>query len=194
MPNISRRMVLIAMGGFLSFCEYASANVVPITCGDVTPDNCAIRIKAILTDTTTSPEQALQAWGAWSDVYENAYRGMADAPAPPSDLDRFEDAVADKIDSYTNPTSIALDQAIARFFPKLAAVSAYAEGPAAVAIMTFLAPSPTVTPIQELQATNNDLASALAIKLFASLRGGWRQEFNNTILNSLNEIRLGSRP
>lgn len=172
----------------------AWANVASVTCDGTTTMNCALKVKKILADPATSAEQAIAAWGAWADVYERAYRNMSNAPVPASDLQKIEDAVADKVDSYTNPVSIALDQAIKRFFPRLAGLIAFTEGPAVVAVYTFFSPSPTVTPIQELKLTNDELSQGLLVKLAPVLRFGWRDEFSKSVVDSLNTGTIGPTP
>lgn len=153
----------------------------PIDCSDSTAEQCALKVKSTLIDSSTTAEQALAAWGAWTEIYEAAYRGMKNSPVPPSDLDRFESGLGDKIGSLTNPTQIALDLAIERYFPRLATILAVAEGPVAVAVMTFLAPSPTVTPLQELHATNQELSRLLWLKIEPWLFPDWRKRYNGMI-------------
>jgi hypothetical protein len=89
----------------------------------------------------------MEAWGAWAEAYELEYRKFANAPVPPSDLDKIEDKISDKIDSYTNPASIATDLAIKRYFPLLASVLEFAEGPVVLVATGILSPSPLQTPL-----------------------------------------------
>ncbi|MDX0849158.1 hypothetical protein GOD74_12115 [Sinorhizobium medicae] len=191
-PGFSKKLLaaLLAILTVSITVTSSGANVVPISCDGSTVQQCAIKVKTILADNATTPEEAVFAWGAWTDVYEKAYRGLANAPVPPTDLDRFESTIGDKIDSFTNPAQIALDLAIEKYFPRLATIIAAAEGPVAVALMTFLAPSPIVTPIQELQSTNDELSRLLWLKIGPWLVPDWRQQFNTKIQDALDGSTL----
>lgn len=178
---------LIASFGLSSISQ---ADDAPISCEGTTIDQCALLVKGVLSNTATTPEAAIQAWGSWAERYEKAYREMDDAPVPPSDLERFENAVSDRIDSFTNPASVALDLAIKKYFPRLASIFAFAEGAVVTSAMVFLSPSPIVTPIQELQSTNDDLSRLLRIKLSPWLRHDWRQRYSGIIQTALDDLAL----
>lgn len=192
---MNRRIALFAIAGSYSCLRsVASANVVPSpSCEGINALGCATKIKNAI-DNAATAEEALEAWGIWSRVYEDAYRSMQGAPVPPGDLDRFEGEIQAKIQKFTSPENIALDLAIARFFPQLAAILALPETTVAVAVWALLAPSPIETPLQELQASNTELASSLSLKLGPFLRSDWRWDYGTYITDALNAGSLGPKP
>jgi hypothetical protein len=166
----------------LVFTAVAHANFVPKTklCDGMTVTNCALAAKKAITD-SASPEEALQAWGAWAEAYEKAYRALADAPEPSSELDRIEDKIADKIDQYTNPASVATNLVIKQYFPLLASILEFADGPVVLVVTGIVSPAPLQTPIQELKATNDDLGKLLLEKLSPVLKFNWRTLYSTTV-------------
>ncbi len=192
MPRMHRRHVMGLIGGGAIFSSVARAQVVP-TCNGLTTDQCANKVLDTIKK-ANNIDEALNAWGAWSEVYEQAYRSMANAPVPPGDLDRFEDYVGDKIDHFTNPTSIATDALIKKHFPMLASVLEFAEGPVATALWVLLAPSPLQTPLQELQLTNDELSQALGVRLFPLLRSDWKSDYSSYIQDAINNGTIGPKP
>lgn len=184
MVNISRRQALVVAGLSILHPKFARSQALASSCIGLNSLNCATKITALINSAATA-EEAVQLWGEWAEVYEKAYRGMKDSPVTPDDLDRFEGAISDKIDSLTNPADIATDLAIKRYFPRLAGVLEFAEGPVVFAVMAFLAPSPLETPLQELQSLNHDVSDALILKLAPELRSGWRSDFSNYVSAAL---------
>ncbi len=167
------------------------ANWVPRTtlCNKMTIDNCALAVRDAIAK-SSSPAEAIEAWGAWAEAFEKAYRGLENAPVPPSDLDQIEEKIADKIDSYTNPTSIATDLAIKRFFPLLASALEFAEGPVAVIVMGLVSPSPLQTPASELKATNDDIGGLLLAKIFPDLASDWKSRYSATVNEAMGGVDI----
>jgi hypothetical protein len=114
--------------------------VVP-NCDSLSWQDCATMIESVL-ESATTPADAMQAWGAWSGKYDLIYRNFGAAAVTPSDLDRIEDSIRDKIDSWSSPTDIALDTGLKRYFPLLAGVMEFAWGPTVSLVSTILIPSP----------------------------------------------------
>jgi hypothetical protein len=172
---------LVVVMTCLLFSASSYANFVPKTslCSKMTIANCAAAVKHAISS-STSPEQAVEAWGAWAEAYEKAYRGMANAPVPPSDLDRIEDKIADKVGDYTDPASIAKNLAIKRFFPMLASVMEFAEGPVVLLVTGIISPSPMQTPAQELRATNDELGRLLLTKT-PILLPNWKTRYSTVV-------------
>lgn len=188
-PAVSKSLIVLLM--LIGSMPSARASIaLEEICNNLTANQCALKVKAVLIDVSKSPEEALTAWGAWSAVYERAYRSMPNAPKTPDDVERFEDAIASKIDSFTQPQNIALDLAIARYFPRLAAILSIPEIPIVAAVMAFLAPSPIATPLQELQSTNSELSRLLVLRLTPLLQHDWRSRYGSAVRGALDGGRL----
>jgi hypothetical protein len=192
MFRINRRYAIGLMGASAIFPGAAQSQVVPF-CNGLTANDCASKVRDAINN-ASNVDDALNAWGAWCGVYEQAYRSMAGAPVPPSDLDRAEDYVGDKIDHFTNPTSIATDLLIKKYFPMLASVLEFADGPVVTAVWLLLAPSPIQTPLQELQSTNDELSQALSIRLFPLLRSDWKTDYSSYVSDAFNGPTIGPKP
>ncbi|MGX1786085.1 hypothetical protein ACWIGM_05070 [Bosea sp. NPDC055332] len=192
-----RSMLLVSAGLVLLAGSGALAQIAPaptISCGGITITDCVKRVHTAMSDPKATPQQVLQAWGAWSEVYERAYRSLKDAPVRPSDIDRIEGKLKDKIDSYTNPETVLVDQAIKRFFPTLAAIFAFAEGPVGEALFILFSPTPTVTPIQQLKLHNDDLAKVLLVRMTPLLNPDWKWRYNTAISEVLQGTPIGGKP
>ena len=158
----------------------------------MTTNNCALVVKKAITE-AASPQAALEAWGAWAELYEKTYRQFKNAPVPPSDLDRIEDKISDKLESYTKPENVALDLAIKKFFSRLASVLEFADGPVVLIVVGILSPSPLETPIQELNSTNQELGSLMASKVFPMLSSDWKTDYSESVKDSFQGAQI-SKP
>jgi hypothetical protein len=173
--------VLFALIGTLH-ATLAYPNFVPKTklCDKMSINDCAQAVESAIGKAATL-DKAVEAWGAWAETYEKEYRKFANAPVPPSDLDKIEEKISDKIDSYTNPTTIATDLAIKRYFPLIASVLEFADGPVVLFVTGVLSPSPLITPLQELKQTNDEVGKLLMDKIFPSLKPGWKDQYDLSI-------------
>jgi hypothetical protein len=179
---MSRAALRTFLLGTILLGTAAKANFVSQTtlCGHMTIDNCALTVKRVITQAQT-PQAALEAWAAWVEAYEIAYRRFENAPVHPTELDQIEDAIQDKIkdkiNSVTNPPQLAFDMAFKKYLPRLASIGEYA-GDVAV-IIEVLSPSPLVTPVQELATTNKDIGDLLAKKVLMS--SDWKVDYAKSV-------------
>jgi hypothetical protein len=169
------------------------SQTVMTSCSGLTNQDCASQVIEAI-NSAASVEEAVKAWGIWSVVYENAYRSWADAPVQPNDLERMEDFVRDKINDFTNPAQMALDALIKQYFPLIASMGEFASGPVGTALMALLVPSPTQSPLDELGALNENVSSAIKLRLAPVLRSDWRDDYDSYIVGAENSINLGHKP
>jgi hypothetical protein len=187
-------MNLLSLGFLLAAVDAANSQVaIPptVSCASITTTQCAMRVRNAMSDPQASTRQVMQAWAVWVEVYEARYRGMAGAPVRPADIDRFETKVKEKIDSYTSPSDVAIDLAIKRYLPRLAAMLALAEGPVVQGLLVWLSPTPTSTPIQELMFLNDELAMIWSARMASVLKSSWRTEYSAAVAQGM-QRRPGS--
>ena len=155
-----------------------------MSCVGLSWQDCAVKTKSAIREAKT-PEAALRAYGDFAARFRTLYEAHKHLPVAPSDLDRFEDYVSSGIESLTDPINWALDQAIAKFFPKIAACLGLASGVAGTLLWTFLVPSPILTDLQEAQLVNADLARMVSEKLAPLLRYNWQNSLDDRIKSAL---------
>jgi hypothetical protein len=173
---------IFAIFGSVLMVTAASANFIPQSklCDKMTTDGCALAVKNAITGATT-PEAAAEAWGAWVEAYEIAYRKFEGAPVPASDLDKIEDKISDKIDDYTKPENVALNLALKRYLPRIAAFFEFLDGPEVLLVTGILSPSPLVTPIQELNTTNDEIGRLVSLKITPFMSSDWKTNYGAAV-------------
>lgn len=102
-------------------------------CDNLSWQDCALATKQAI-DASATPTDAMQAYGDWTAAYRRVYDANEGVQQSPSDTDRLEDFVRDKLGKYTDPADLALDLALARYLPTLAAILSFPEGAIAIAI------------------------------------------------------------
>lgn len=175
-------------GAFGNFVPRASL------CNRMTIDNCALTVKKAILQAQT-PEAAVEAWGAWVEALETAYRQFENAPVPPTELDRIEDAIQDKIEdkieSVTNPPQVAFDLAFKKYLPRVASFVEFVEdADGAGEIIEALSPSPLITPVQELSETNKELSDLMMNKVFPIMSPVWKAEYSKIVGDSFREAQI----
>jgi hypothetical protein len=171
----------------------ANANFVPQTklCNNMTIDNCALTVKKVIVQAQT-PQAALEAWAAWVEAYEAAYRRFEKAPVPPTELDQIEDKIKEKVEnkinSVTNPSQLAFDMMFKRYLPRLASIVEFADG--AGEVLAFLSPSPLVTPVQELAQTNKELGDLMTSKVLPVMSPDWKVDYSKIVEDSFPEVHF----
>ena len=155
-----------------------------MSCEGLSWQDCAVKTRSAIREAKT-PEATLRAYGEFAARFRTLYQAHKELPVAPSDLDRFEDYISGGIESLTAPANWALDQAIAKFFPKIAACLGLASGAVGTLLWTYLVPSPILTDLQEAQLVNAELSGMVSAKLAPALRYNWQGTFDDRIKAAL---------
>jgi hypothetical protein len=76
---------------------------------------------------------------------------------------------------------MAMDLALKRYLPRLASFFEFLSGPEVLLITGILSPSPLVTPIQELSATNDEIGKLAELKMVPLMSPEWKMNYNSTV-------------
>lgn len=129
---------------------------------------CAKRVKDAINN-TNDPVVALAAAAEWNEKYRQLYVANAQASWTPTDQDNLDKALDtlwdESIGKYLDPANVALDMALERFAPGLAAVVGWLSAPAVVFFYALLAPSPVANDFTAAKPDNDEITRLVLAKL-----------------------------
>lgn len=169
----------------------------PVCPNDVHWSQCAQQVIDAI-NTAQTPQEAFAAAELWATRYKRLYEANAQNHWSVPESQQFEDAIRGEIsgaiDQWTDPATIALNQAIERFFPTLAAVQGFLEHPVVVALQVFITPAPLANDFVAAGPTNGDVNQALKRKIEPILRPTWRDAYVESIQRSFQRVKNEALP
>ena len=153
---------------------------------------CANKVKQAVA-ATTDPKVALQVGAEWAERYEALYKANAQQTWPPSDADRLvsgmESAWDDSVGKNLDPADIVLDQAMQKYFPRLAAALELASGPQVTFFMNLLAPSPIANDFTAAKQVNAEINWLVMSKLPSTAGFTIRQNYPELFQKGFGAVR-----
>ncbi|WP_298623228.1 hypothetical protein [uncultured Zoogloea sp.] len=147
---------------------------------------------------TNDPAVAIAAASEWANLYRALYLANAQATWTASDQDRMEDALEklwdESVGKYLDPADIALDAALERFAPTLAAMVGWLSAPATVFFYALLAPSPVANDFTEAKLANNEISELVLSKLPVPTQGVIQLRFTPYVNGAFQECKGGTLP
>lgn len=141
---------------------------------------CAKKVKAAI-DGTNDLKVALAAAAEWADRYEALYKANAQTSWTWSDQDMLRKAMEKLYDEalgkYLDPASLAFDQALRKYLPRLAAAMEFAGSAAVSGFVVLLAPSPIANDFTAAGPENKAINALLAKKLPATTQKTIRDRY-----------------
>jgi hypothetical protein len=130
--------------------------------------DCAKNVKAAI-KATNDPKEALQLAAMWAERYELLYKANAQTTWPLSDEERLTSGMEglwdETIGKNLDPTGLALDAALKRYIPRLAAVVELASGPYVAFFWNLIAPSPIANDFTAAKPDNAEINRLVMSKL-----------------------------
>ena len=100
----------------------------------------------------------------------------------------------DLLEDYTNPTNIALDIALKKYLPSLAAFLGLLSSGYAQAFFILLAPSPIANDFTQARLENEEINKLLRSKLDNFLLPNWPQKYDKVFYDSYLRIKGSPLP
>lgn len=153
---------------------------------------CAQQVVTAI-DAAPTPAEAFALAELWAARYQRLYEANAQNHWTVAENRQFEEAVKEEIssqiDQWTKPEQIALDLAIARYFPRLAAAIGFATGAVASGLLTFITPAPLANDFIAAGPSNREVNDALKRKIAPLLHPIWEQSYSQSIQNSFQKVK-----
>jgi len=155
----------------------------------VCPDNvhwseCVQQVIAAINAAET-PQEAFAAAEIWATRYQRLYEANAQNHWTVAESQQFEEAVREEIggqiDEWADPANIAFSQALARYFPKLAALFGYLDHPVTRALSLIISPAPLANDFVAATPFDKDVNDALRRKISPHMRPTWEASYVESI-------------
>ena len=157
--------------------------------------NCAQLVKDEIQKANT-PQAAILAANQWAERYRRIYDANQTATWPSSDMDLienfFENAYDDTVGKYVNPVDVAIEIALKKFLPTMAAMLEYAGN--INFWWSLLAPSPLANDFTQAKFVNEEIQKILKNKLNPYLSPGWDDEYRRAWESAFGKVRPGGLP
>jgi hypothetical protein len=153
--------------------------ITPKDCSKLTFVQCESWIRREL-EQARDFAQILSLAAMWNKKYEESYialkaKGM-DVRSH-ADIEKIENAVADKISPIVWAKNQARDAFIKQYLPRVSVIMKYLGSLPGVALQTFLWPSQTATEFDELISSNKSVHSVVMKKLDPYLKTDWDKRY-----------------
>ena len=133
----------------------------------------------------STPQDALIIANEWADRYKQLYAANARSEWPLSDQEYLEQLLdqvfSSTIGEYLVVEDLIFSMALAKYFPRLAALVASLTGTTAIFFYALLAPSPIHNDFAIAKDLNDQIHQALFKKIDSFLKIDWRDKYTNTV-------------
>jgi hypothetical protein len=154
--------------------------------------SCSEKIKKAIQAAAT-PQEAFAAAQEWADRYEKLYATHPGAGWTASDQQRLEAAgerlFDEAIGKYLDPAGIALDMALERYLPRLAALIGILNSGWVLGFYMLLAPSPIANDFTAAKPVNDEINKLLFDKLDAFMPLNWRDNYSSMMERAFQETK-----
>lgn len=158
---------------------------------------CSQKVKNSIIAAST-PEQAFAIADEWAIRYRRLYDANTAKSWSKTDQDRMEDAMSllfdESIGKYLDPSQIAIEAALTKYFPRLSAMLGLFSSPIVVAFYGLLAPSPTSNEFTAATPINQEINEILSKKLDTFLPADWRSSYSSMIDSSYQKVKSTRLP
>jgi len=155
---------------------------------------CSAKVKAAIVKANT-PQEALAAAQVWAERYERLYAAQPAGSWTASDQQRLQDAAErlfdEAIGKYLDPAGLALEMALERYLPSLAALLGIVNGAWVAGFYMLLAPSPIANDFTAAKPVNDEINQLLFDKIDRLMPLNWRADYASMMQRAYEEAKGG---